>query len=55
MAEFLMVEVVRPMLGRGRERQRRVVETEPDTTAERHITMVVVMAVGFVVVMAVLE
>jgi hypothetical protein len=55
MVEFLMVEVVRSTWGVARLRQRQVVETEPDTTAERHITMAVVMEVGFVVVMAALE
>jgi hypothetical protein len=55
MVEIIMVEVVQPTWGISRERQRLVLETELDTTAERHISMVVVMEVGFVVVMAVLE
>jgi hypothetical protein len=55
MVELLMVEVVRSTWGVARLRQRLVVETELDTTAERLIMMVVVMEVGFVVVMAELE
>jgi hypothetical protein len=55
MVELLMVEVVQPMRRLGQERQRLVLETELDTMPERHMAMVVVMEVGFVVVMAVLE
>jgi hypothetical protein len=53
MVEILMVEVVRRL--RGWERRWRVVETELDTPAERTLATAAVMAVGFVVVMAVLE
>jgi hypothetical protein len=55
MVELLMAEVVQPTWGVARLRQRLVLETELDTMPERHISMVVVMEVGFVVVMAVLE
>jgi hypothetical protein len=55
MVEIIMVEVVQPTWGISQERQRLVLETELDTTLERHMAVVVVMEVGFVVVMAVLE
>jgi hypothetical protein len=59
MVELLMAEVVQPTWGGCQHPawpwRRQVVETELDTTLERHISMVVVMEVGYVVVMAVLE